>query len=295
VAFLSAHTPLKHLYLNNNGLGPAAGTLIADALTTLAAKKKEKGESMIETIICGRNRLETGSMVAWAKALTAHGSDLRYLKMVQNGIRPEGITELLRNGLANTNKLQVLDLQDNTFRTEGANLLSRLVLGWTDLKELAVSDCYLTARGTIKLGEALAQGKNTNLEVIRLQFNEMGSKGLAALATATEKLPKLRRVELNGNAFSEDDEAVDTIRSKVDALRKKEGPPMDEDTEEWGLDELDELESEDEEEEDEAESDAEEDAERKVKEDEQAENQPVAQEKDKSVDQLADILGKTGI
>ena len=37
--FLSQHTPLQHLYLNNNGLGPAAGTLVAEALTQLAENK----------------------------------------------------------------------------------------------------------------------------------------------------------------------------------------------------------------------------------------------------------------
>src|ERR1700761_2250000 len=37
--FLSKHTPLQDLYLNNNGLGPAAGTLVAEALAQLAEKK----------------------------------------------------------------------------------------------------------------------------------------------------------------------------------------------------------------------------------------------------------------
>jgi Ran GTPase-activating protein 1 len=33
VVFLAAHVPLQHLYLNNNGLGPHAGILVADALS----------------------------------------------------------------------------------------------------------------------------------------------------------------------------------------------------------------------------------------------------------------------
>ena len=40
VAFLAAHVPLQHLYLNNNGLGPHAGILVADALSELHAKKE---------------------------------------------------------------------------------------------------------------------------------------------------------------------------------------------------------------------------------------------------------------
>jgi Ran GTPase-activating protein 1 len=77
VAFLSSHVPLQHLILNNNGLGPHAGILIADALTALHAKKVEArkaGEEVpdLETVICGRNRLENGSMTAWAKAYSLH-------------------------------------------------------------------------------------------------------------------------------------------------------------------------------------------------------------------------------
>ncbi|KAK5702236.1 Ran GAP Rna1, partial [Elasticomyces elasticus] len=41
VDFLSRHVPLRHLILNNNGLGPAAGTYIAEGLTKLADRKEE--------------------------------------------------------------------------------------------------------------------------------------------------------------------------------------------------------------------------------------------------------------
>src|SRR6201996_9862796 len=40
VAFLSSHVPPQHLILNNNGLGPHAGILIADALSALHEKKE---------------------------------------------------------------------------------------------------------------------------------------------------------------------------------------------------------------------------------------------------------------
>ncbi|KAI7370244.1 hypothetical protein KC328_g17776, partial [Hortaea werneckii] len=61
--FLSQHTPLQHLYLNNNGLGPAAGTLVAQALEQLATNKKQANNvPHLETVVCGRNRLENGSM-----------------------------------------------------------------------------------------------------------------------------------------------------------------------------------------------------------------------------------------
>ena len=292
-AFLAEHTPLEHLYLNNNGLGPEAGTLIANALTKLAAKKKQAQAAPLQTVICGRNRLENGSMAAWAKAYEAH-TGITHVKMVQNGIRPEGITLLLRDGLKHSKGMKVLDLQDNTFTENGARALADVIGEWTELQELGASDCYLRPRGFIMLVEALQAGKHSALEVLRLQYNDIDSKGIKALADAQQHLPKLRRLELNGNKFSEDDVQVEKLREALDARREKFGPPAEEgEHEDWGLDELDELDDESDEE-DEASAD-EEDEEREdiLKQSDQAEEENVAQEPSKDVDQLADLLGKT--
>lgn len=294
VAFLSAHIPLRHLYLNNNGLGPIAGVLVADALSSLAEKKeaaRKAGKDVpnLETVICGRNRLENGSMASWAKAYSLH-KGVKEIKMVQNGIRQEGITHLIREGLSHLSDLEVLDLQDNTFTTTGAGALSDVIGGWSSLRELAINDCYLTARGGLKLGKALDAGKNKNLEVLRLQFNEFKANVVKALADAQGSLPKLRRIELNGNIFSEDDENIERIRETLDERKEKaDDAPEDAPEDYWGLDELDELEEEsDEEEGDEGsgdESDAPDEAEEEAKEIEKDNT-------DKKVDALADELAK---
>ncbi|KAF2187014.1 ran GTPase activating protein 1 [Zopfia rhizophila CBS 207.26] len=309
VDFLSRHVPLRHLILNNNGLGPAAGVLVADALTSLAEKKeaaKKQGKTVpdLETVICGRNRLENGSMAAWAKTYAAH-KGVREVKMVQNGIRQEGITHLLTNGLSHASKLSILDLQDNTFTATGAKALSNVVGGWTELKELGVGDCLLSGRGGVALASALQEGKNTKLEVLRLQYNEINAKGVKGLAAAHDKLPSLRRVELNGNKFNEEDENIEKLR-EVLSERKDNASGVGEDNGDyWGIDELDELEEEsDEEEEDEAAKasdegeegvEVEEKAAREIAAAQQAEEENVLQEKDKNVDDLADALAKTEI
>lgn len=297
VLFLEAHTPLQHLYLNNNGLGPEAGTLIANALSKLAEKKKAQDAPLLRTVVCGRNRLENGSMAAWAKAYAAHPG-ITHIKMVQNGIRQEGITHLIREGLRHAKGLKVLDLQDNTFTATGARALVDVIHDWEQLQELGISDCYLSARGGILLAESLREGKNQGLEVLRLQFNDLDAKGVKALADAQEKLPKLRRVELNGNKFNEEDVNVDRLREALHERREKYGTPLGAgEHEDWGLDDLDELEEESEEEEEEmSEQGAEEEAEEKVVDlAEQAEEEPVAADKSKSVDELADLLDKTEI
>ncbi|KAI9869113.1 MAG: hypothetical protein M1813_002937 [Trichoglossum hirsutum] len=297
VAFLSAHIPLRKLILNNNGLGPRAGRLIAEALTELAVKKEESrkaGQSVpdLETIVCGRNRLENGSMAAWAKAFAAHRG-IKEVKMTQNGIRPEGIETLLRNGLKHATDLQVLDLQDNTFTLQGATALADVVSGWGSLIDLGVGDCLLKKRGSILLFKALQKGSNPKLQALRLAFNDVDVAGLGELRRAiSDSLPKLRRVELNGNRFSDVESDVEDIRDiLLDRVGEEEGqePVMDE------LEDMEEDESESESESEEEAEDVEKKAEKVIKDDEKAEQEEVAQEKDESVDELVRKLGQTTV
>ncbi|KAI0141311.1 hypothetical protein BJ166DRAFT_541195 [Pestalotiopsis sp. NC0098] len=309
VAFLASHVPLQHLYLNNNGLGPHAGILIADALSELHQKKdqaRKAGQDVpdLETVICGRNRLENGSMTAWAKTFSLH-SNVKEIKMVQNGIRQEGIIHLLSQGLNNARNLKVLDLQDNTFTRSGAKALAKVVPVWSDIQELGIGDSLLGNKGGIALAAALAKGKNPKLEILRLQYNEIAAPGVKGLAEAAKNgLPGLKKIELNGNKFEEEDESILALRALLEERKEKfGGDVVDEDA--WGLDELDELEDVDSEEEDEEEDEDEEDeeddiepeerAEKLIKEAEEAQEEPTVQLKDPEVDALAKSLEKTSI
>ncbi|CAK7263188.1 Ran GAP Rna1 [Sporothrix epigloea] len=303
VAFLSSHVPLQHLYLNNNGLGPHAGILIADALSTLHGKKAEARKTDptravpdLETVICGRNRLENGSMTAWAKAFELH-NNVKVVKMVQNGIRQEGISHLLSAGLHHATALRVLDLQDNTFTLMGAKALAGVVSQWTEVEELGIGDSLLSAKGSVLLAAALQKGQNKKLQILRLQYNDITAVGLQALAKAAESdaLPLLQKLEVNGNKFSEDDEAVVALQSLFESRKEAlGGDEVDEDA--WGLDslsDLEELDSDDEEEEEEEDEEVEERAEKLIKEAQEAQEEPVVQVQDKDVDALADKLKKT--
>ena len=305
VDFLSRHVPLRHLILNNNGLGPDAGTYVANALTELAKRKQEarkegKDVPLLESVVCGRNRLENGSMEAWARAYEAHADGIRLVKMTQNGIRQEGMSFLFQYGLRHAKVLEVLDLQDNTFTIMASAALASVLENWPYLRELGVSDCLLSARGGLKVAKALANGKNVNLETLRLQYNEINAEGVKHyLHAAKFTLPVLRRIELNGNRFLEDDGNVADLRELLEARKEKHGKE-DDPEDSWGLDELDELEEESEEEEEEGgESEEEEEEEDKATKDltgsVEAENQNVAEEKDKAVDELAADLGKAEI
>ena len=292
VVFLAAHVPLQHLYLNNNGLGPHAGILVADALSDLHARKEaaraagQEDVPDLETVICGRNRLENGSMLAWARALGKH-SRVREVRMVQNGIRPDGIAHLLSDGLSRAARLRVLDLQDNTFTLPGARALADAMASWPELQELGVSDSLLKARGAVLVSESLAKGNNRKLVTLRMQFNDMTPDGLTGLAQAAEDaLPALTRVEVNGNKFSEDNE---TLVALQELLEGREG----------GLDDLEDLEGEDSDDEDDGDDDAELDSEERVERltlaAKDATRRPVIPPTDKGVDELTKKLEEATI
>ncbi|CAG8578741.1 17338_t:CDS:2 [Acaulospora morrowiae] len=205
VDFLTNNRSLKILKLNNNGLGPSGGKLIAKALLRAAEKNAVEGrESSLTTIIAGRNRLENGSSQVLADAIAAHGT-LTEIRIPQNGIRSEGIVALSK-GLAACKNLQVLDLQDNTFTESGSRAFAKALVEWPKLKLLNIGDCLLSADGGVIIAETLLLGHNKDLEHLNLQYNEINSKGVSILASAVSShLKNLEFLELNGNCVNPED------------------------------------------------------------------------------------------
>ncbi|KHJ32700.1 putative rni-like protein [Erysiphe necator] len=256
IDFLSSHVPLQHLILNNNGLGPESGIKVAEALVKLHARKVEARKAGIkvpdlETIICGRNRLESASMMAWAKVYSLH-TKVKKVKMVQNGIRSLGIYVLLNDGLKYAKEIRVLDLEDNTFLNKGSSALANVVPCWTELQELGIGDCMLGTKGNSLLVEALEKKKNQKLEVLHLQYNQLNSMVFEKLVTVVrDSLPCLRKVEIEGNKFKSKNVNVEILKQLLLA-RKEKFVGISASDDDWGLDPLESDESDDDDESDES-------------------------------------------
>lgn len=216
--------------------------------------------------------------------------------MVQNGIRQEGISHLLTYGLSKAKNIKILDLQDNTFTRKAASILATVVMDWPEIEELGVGDCLLSAPGGKLLAQGLSKGQNKKLQILRLQYNDINARGLEMLTQAVSSaLPSLRKVELNGNKFSEEDQSVMNLKEILEERKEKlAGNVVMED--DWGLDSLSDLEEEsegeEEGEEEEEEEEAEERREKLLKEEMEAQEQPVALKEEKDVDELAEELEK---
>lgn len=278
VPFLTQNRSFQVLKLNNNGLGPAGGAIIAEALLESAKLSKSEGKvSNLRTVICGRNRLQDDSAPLFAKAFAAHGN-LVDVRLPQNGIRMDGIAALAR-GLADNPTLEALDLQDNCAKGAGTRALAKALSSWPELKSLNLSECLLGGRAGIALALALSKGSNPKLETLKLQLGELDHRSLSILAKAVnDHGSEITLLELNGNCADPEDQCIQDIRAA-----------LAEHGHEDALDELDEMEEYEEEEESEEEEKGAEEEEEVEK-----EKEPVVKDEKESED-LAKLMARTSL
>ncbi|VDB91847.1 unnamed protein product [Peniophora sp. CBMAI 1063] len=218
VPFLTGNRSYQIFKLNNNGLGPAGGTVIADALRANAELSAKEGKkSNLRVVVCGRNRLEDGSASAWAAAFKAHGT-LEEVRMPQNGIRMDGI-EALAGGLSANPSLAHLDLQDNTFSQQGERAFAAALSKWPALHTLNFSDCVLSDEGQVpETITALAAGSSPALKRLLIQNNNLDAATLKVLAdNIGGGLKTVSRIEFQANDVEEDDEEMLALMENMTA------------------------------------------------------------------------------
>ncbi|KAI5190456.1 Ran GTPase-activating protein 1 [Nematocida sp. AWRm77] len=190
---------LKHLVLNNNGIGRDGGEFLSQCLTTLSGRS-----SKLLSIEAGRNRLED-SAEKLAKSLELFPY-LESVKLYQNSIGSVAIGEVL-NSLYKLD-IRVLDLADNFLLEHGATVLSKCLSKW-NLDILDVSDCLIRDEGFEILAEKITdkvrmQGELVGERVFNLSYNDFTSKSLSDTKAFLEKFPSIQ-IHFTGNMFTEED------------------------------------------------------------------------------------------
>lgn len=239
--YLPNAVSLEHLILSNNGMGPFAGARIGKALFKLAHNKKAHNSIDLRSFVCGRNRLENGSLNYLSLGLKQH-KNLEVIRLYQNGIRPRGIDRLVSHGLSHLPKLTTIDLQDNTITSKSTKIIAdNLIHNWKDLQELNLNDSLLQKKGGFEILDALLSSDVAsfpNLKFLKLQFNELNECSLEILPKLIEKkLPNLELLEINGNIFDEESNHIIKINEifdsrgigELDVLDELEEPDSDED------------------------------------------------------------------
>jgi Ran GTPase-activating protein 1 len=93
---------LRILKLNNTGMGPQGGELLAEALGQCHSEaSRQGGRLQLEVFVVGRSRLENPGASALAEVFAQLGS-LREVAMPQNGINKDGISALASAFAKNT-------------------------------------------------------------------------------------------------------------------------------------------------------------------------------------------------
>ena len=219
--FLEACQTLEYLHLNNNGLGVTGGTTIAKALI----KRSETHTPTLKVLVAGRNRLENGSSALLAQAFKLHAQTIKVVRLPQNGIRPEGIVNLVQDGLGYCSKLKWLDFQDNTLTLSGSESIAHAMnkKAWPNMQALNLADALIGSKGGIAICKSLIDAPLSDLLILNLSYGEIDERAIRHLAVAVNHMPALISLEINGNRFQEDSEAVEQLLSVLKRQGKAEG------------------------------------------------------------------------
>lgn len=255
----SACYSLQELKLNNCGLGIDGGKMLAKSLLECHKSSSALGKPLrLKVFIAGRNRLENPGATALAEVFKTLQS-LEEVAMPQNGIYHIGMAALSEAFQVNRN-MKILNLNDNTIGPKGCAALQAAIEEMQELIEINFGDCLIKTNGAVYIGTALSDG-HPNLEILNLEFNEIGVRGGRVIGVAMENKTRLKSLLLNGNKFGREfcDELVDSLKvcNKDNVLGSMSGDEGDEsdDDEDAGESEEDE----DDEDEDDYEEEEEED------------------------------------
>lgn len=195
----------------------------------------------MKVFIAGRNRLENEGATALASVFQKLGS-LEEVVMPQNGIYHPGISALA-NSLSFNKKLSVLNLNDNTVGPKGAQSLAQALPNFPCLRILNLGDCLIKTKGALILTEALGVAENhPKLMELNLSFNEIRAGATDHIAKAMADKNNLEILQLDGNLFGT--KGLNNLREHLSKVNRIDALcPFDENESDSELEESDDDES----------------------------------------------------
>lgn len=197
---------LEQLTLCNNGLSEYSMEEIADILL-------EGSEDMDEDCICERltkihffnNMSGNKGCEAFARILSKTNSRLIDVRYSGTRAGREG-SMILASALDNLTmkNLQRLDLADNSFGAQGAQLLSRALVRCGRLQYLNLRDCVLDDSAIQSICHALfgSDGSSESLQHLDVSGNEITARGARSLSELLEETTNLRVLHAEENEMT---------------------------------------------------------------------------------------------
>lgn len=189
---------IRHLVLNNNGIGRDGGEYLAESLTNLSKKTNS-----LQSVELGRNRLEDS-----AESIGRSLKGFPYLdtvKIYQNSIGSVPLGEMLN--LLSPLPIRVLDIADNFLLEHGSIVLAQCMKGWS-LEALNAADCLMGDKGLEAMtrgivGKSRIQGELLPQKEVDLSYNDITEVSMNAVKTLLSKVSGTT-VIITGNEFAEE-------------------------------------------------------------------------------------------
>ncbi|OGT46656.1 MAG: hypothetical protein A3E83_06155 [Gammaproteobacteria bacterium RIFCSPHIGHO2_12_FULL_41_20] len=137
------------------------------------------------------------------------------LNLFNNGIIDKVLADL-KEALAQTPSLRILNLNLNDITNQGARVLAEILASNSSLERLLLTKNNIGDEGAKQLAVALRS--NQTLKKLQLTSNKIGNEGAAALIQAAKDNPVLQELDLVGNPAGE---LAKVFRREQNAVSKR--------------------------------------------------------------------------
>jgi Ran GTPase-activating protein 1 len=223
IDFMVGNQICTSLNINNTGLGPEGGRLVAAGLLGFTLEQMDtKGDlplvpaehCKLQILKAGRGRLEDPGCIALSEAFEKMGT-LRVLYLPQSGITPKGMV-VLAQALRHNLDLEELNLYDNNIGKKGASEMFETIKLLKKIKILNLGDCMLGKSEVTQLVKILLS--LTTLEELDLSYDGVNDGVAKIIVQIIENNPNLAKLNLNGNCLTE--KGINAVKNALKKIQK---------------------------------------------------------------------------
>jgi len=203
---LEKSSNLTDIRFSSTRAGRAGSDIVASALD--AALEEGRNANLEKLDLCDNNFANKASQDALFRAL-GRTTSLAHLDLRDCDLEGDGVKKVCHALFESDSALEHLDLSGNNVERRGAKQIADYIRdSGGKLKVLCLDDNDLTSRGVVHIASAFHGSEDGHsIERLQLNYTMCGAIGARALIDAFgpdgKDLPNLKKLELDGNSFTE--------------------------------------------------------------------------------------------
>ncbi|KAK4527365.1 hypothetical protein GAYE_SCF39G5287 [Galdieria yellowstonensis] len=147
-------------------------------------------------------------------------SNLETLILRDTSLGDKGARTILQCLERSEIRLKVLDISCNELTEETCKILAKLMEKQTSLERLLMEENEIGSKGVVMLAKALSSGAHSHLVELNFAENSIGVVGAKALFSVFVKLESLKSVNLSGNWIKHD--VIEQLEDRLVELNKRD-------------------------------------------------------------------------